>query len=136
MVGGQQTYHSRAEDMAEPGLLTLEAEVSKESDVFGSLLALGQGSKDEKALPSLTLANADALQSNSQVVQERLSNAPPRHDAPRANVLVNKINNREENASDKDPFGDVKVGRLDLGRPSLEGEQVDSREAVDAIDSA
>ncbi len=68
-------------------VLTLEAEVGEEGDIFGPLSTLGQLGEDQEAFPAPLFPKGQRLESHSQVVQVALGDIAPPHDAPSANVL-------------------------------------------------
>lgn len=70
---------------------TLKTEVGEEGNVLGPLLTLCQLCKDEESSPSLALAHLDAFETNSQVVQVRLSDGASPHDALSSDVLITDI---------------------------------------------
>lgn len=115
----------------------MEAEEGEQSDIFSSLLTLGQLSEDKEPLPSPTASHADTLEARSQAVQETLCNASPAHNDYGAKEFVAKVGEGQENADGEDPFRDVegdKLSRFDLGRPLVEGQKLVGGEDVDCID--
>ena len=117
------------------GQLTLEAKVGKEGNVLGALFALGQLGKDQEAPPALGLSRPDRLPARGQAVHVALGHVSAAHDAHGADALVCEVDKRGNDADGKDPFGHVEGdGGLNLGRPRVEGEEVDGGEAVDGVD--
>ena len=117
--------------------LTLKAEVREESHVLGSLLALGQLGENEEALVALAFAKTHTLQARSQTVKIALGHTAPPHDPVGPNVLVEEVDNREDDAYSEDPFLDCErhhLSQLDIRRPFVEEEQVDSCKGVDTVD--
>ncbi len=121
-----------------PEALTLKTEKSKQGNVLGALLALGELGKDEEAPPAAAFAHAGALQTGSETVEEALGHGAATHDDDGTEVLVAEVDEGEDDADGKDPFRDVEgdeLGGLDLRGPLVEGQQLVGREHVDGVDS-
>lgn len=102
---------------------------------MSSLFTLGQGRKDEKSAPSLGLANADRLPTDSQRIHIRLGNVVSLHDTGSADGLVTKVDKGQNDADGKDPFGNIKRNGWSDGRgPFVKGNQLDGGEAVNRVD--
>lgn len=114
----------------------MEREEREQCYVFRTLLTLRQLCEDQEASPSSALlSHANALQSNSQTIQITLCNGTALHDSRCTHIFVAKIDPRRNDRAREDPFRDIERDiRLYLSRPSIESEEVDGRESIDAID--
>ena len=118
--------------------LTLETVVTEESDVLGALLVLGQLSKDQESLPALAFPKPNTLKLNRQVVEIAFGDTSPPHDALGTDMLESEVDKRKNDTDREDPFRDIEgdeLGRLDLGTPFVEDEELDSSEGINAVDS-
>lgn len=75
-------------------LLTLKTKVREQSNVFGSLLGLGQFGEYQKTSPALAPTHSGTFHPNGEVVQITFCHTASPHDAPGANVLETEVNKR------------------------------------------
>lgn len=114
---------------------TFEAKVGKQGNVLGALFTLGEGGKDQEASPALAFADSDRLPTDGQRIHVAFGNIVALHDASGTNGLVSEVDERQDDANGKDPFGDVeRNGGLDGGGPAVKGDELDGGEAVDRVD--
>jgi hypothetical protein len=117
----------------------LEAEKGEQSNVLSSLFTLGQLGENEETLPTLPAPQPNTLETRSQAVEEAFGDATAAHDGDGAEELVCQVGTGEKDTDGEDPFRNVEgdqLGRLDLGRPLVEGEKLVGCENVDGVDCA
>lgn len=88
---------------------TLKLKVGKEGDNLGTFLTVGDLSKDQEPFPALALSKSYAFQTDSQVVEEASSDVPPFHNSLSTPVLVRQVDERENDADNEYPLGDIFV---------------------------
>ena len=116
----------------------LELEVYKEGNVVGALFTLGQLGKDQEASPALTsLGHTHALEDNRQRVEIALCYASRAHNAHSHDPSIYEEDVGNDDGNGEDPFGHFERNLgLDLTRPLVESEKVDSSEGIGGVDSA
>lgn len=113
----------------------MERKVRKQSDVLGALLALGELSEDQEAPKASTLAHANTLLTNCDVVEITLGNVAPLHHAQSPELFKSEVDKGRDDADGENPFRDLEVDLgFDFGGPPIEDEEVDGGEGVDAVD--
>ena len=113
---------------------TLKAEIGKQGNIFGALLALGQLGEDEEASPAMA-AQPHALEAHSQVVKVGLGNIAALHDTHSPKVLKSQVDERGDDADGEDPFRDIEAnGGGNLRRPAVKGQELNGCEGIDTVD--
>lgn len=114
----------------------LELEVDEKSNIVGSLLTLGQLSKDKEASPALTtLGDAHTLQDGSKRFKIAFRYTARLHNTQRTEPAVYEEDIGDDDGNGEDPFGDFEWNLgLNLARPFIESEQIDGSEGVGGVD--
>lgn len=81
------------------------------------------------------LGQSHTLEDGSKRLEIALGNAARAHDADCANPSVDQEGVGDDNADGEDPLGDVEIDfGLDLTRPFVEGEEIDSCKGIGSVD--
>lgn len=105
-------------------MLTFKREVGEQSNVFSTLLTLGQLRKDQEPLPTpATLSHADTLEADGQRVQVALCDAARSNRPYGTYPSVDQEDKRQDDAAGENPSRDGKRDTwLYLTSPVIENE--------------
>lgn len=116
----------------------LELKVDENSNVVGTLLGLGQFSKDQEASPTLTaLCHTHTLPDSGKRLEIAFCHATGSHHAQGHDPSVQEEDVGNDDGNGKDPFGDLKGNLgLDLAGPFVEGQKIDGSKGIGGVNCA